>query len=166
MFLTATDARADGDGRNQLWQATHFVRVSLKSLGLRVQLGHVPGDKCVHPIPCHGDDFVLLDLSGVHELSLDFCGCEHALPHYIQLLRARWFPATSSDPKTAATFRVLETFQILSVQSKISGWEFYQTLARRTDNTGTDVPKVSIYSSLAQCPYVLMWYRTAIWHSC
>ncbi|KAL1948929.1 hypothetical protein VTO73DRAFT_10735 [Trametes versicolor] len=127
--------------RIQLWQATHFVRVSLKSLGLRVQLGHVPGDKCVHPIPCHGDDFVLLDLSGVHELSLNFCGCKHALPHYIQLLRARWFPATSSDPKTAATFRVLETFQILSVQSKISGWEFYQTLARRTDNTGTDVPK-------------------------
>ncbi|KAL6303051.1 hypothetical protein BKA93DRAFT_818202 [Sparassis latifolia] len=50
-------------------------------------------------------------------------------------------PATSVDPKTAATFRLLETFHLISAQSKISGYEFYTALARRTDNTGVNPPK-------------------------
>ncbi|KAJ2999705.1 hypothetical protein NUW54_g6893 [Trametes sanguinea] len=56
------------------WQDGCFNRVSLKSLGLRVQLGHELGEKCINPIPAPGDDFVLLDNSGVHEISVDFCG--------------------------------------------------------------------------------------------
>ncbi|KAF8958691.1 hypothetical protein BDZ97DRAFT_1923452 [Flammula alnicola] len=44
------------------------------------------------------------------------------------------------DPRTAATFRVLETFQMLSFTSKISAFEYYCSLARRTDNTGVSVP--------------------------
>lgn len=96
------------------------------------------------PMPgvAFGDDFVLIDMSGVVELGLDFCGCTCALPHYTQLLRTRWYPATSISPKSAATFQVLEHFQLLSAYSKLSGWEFYTSLVRRTDNTGVHPPKV------------------------
>ncbi|RDX48568.1 hypothetical protein OH76DRAFT_1456274 [Lentinus brumalis] len=124
--------------RIQVWKGGHFEVVTLKSLGLRVQLGHDPGDRCFHPQRAHGDDFVVLDVHGIHEVGLDFCGCPGAQRHTTQLLRVRWFPATSVDPRTAATFAMLEHFHLLSMQSKLSGWEFYTCLARRTDNTGTE----------------------------
>jgi hypothetical protein len=58
------------------------------------------------------------------------------------------------DPKTAATFRVLETFQMLSFTSKVSAFEYYRSLSRRTDNTGTCPPPVSNISWY--CLVVLM----------
>ncbi|RPD55780.1 hypothetical protein L227DRAFT_588422 [Lentinus tigrinus ALCF2SS1-6] len=135
--------------RLRCWDNDHFTRVTLKALGHVVQLGHSPGDNCTNPRVPWGDDFVLLDVNGVHDLCVRFCGCERAIPHHLQLLRARWYPATSVSPKTAATFRVLETFHLLSVQSKLSAFEFYSMLSRRTDNTNVDTLKDRYPSFLA-----------------
>ncbi|KAH9917223.1 uncharacterized protein B0H18DRAFT_883995, partial [Fomitopsis serialis] len=118
-----------------------FAKVDLKSLGLRIQLGHPPGVSCINPERAFGDDFVVLDLSGVHSVGLDFCGCTCAASHTVQLLRARLFPATSTNPKTAATFALLRHFHLLSNQANVSGFEFHTTLARLTDNTGVNPPK-------------------------
>ena len=73
---------------------------------------------------------------------LAFCGCETAETLSRQLLRIRWFPATSDMPHTAATFCVLEDFHLLSLKSKLSCSEFYSALSRRLDNTGLHQPKV------------------------
>ncbi|GBE78836.1 hypothetical protein SCP_0200330 [Sparassis crispa] len=127
--------------RLKAWTDTHFRRETLKNLGLRLQLGHAPGDQCPNPIRAFSDDFVVVDISGIHEIGLDFCGCEITQFHPTQLLRNRMLPATSVDPKTAATFHLLETFHLISAQFKISGYEFYTALARRTDNTGVNPPK-------------------------
>ena len=126
---------------SQRWTGKYFETISLKSLGLRVQLGHRPGDRCYNPVPAFGDAFIVLDLHGIHEVGVNFCGCEHAVSTVNQLLRFRWFPATSTEPRTAATFRLLQTFHLLSGQSKISAFEFYTTLSRKSDNTGTGSPK-------------------------
>jgi len=83
-------------------------------------------------------------VDGIHEVAIDYCGCQQSLPKTVQLLRARLFLSTVIDPKTAATFHVLNMFQMLSFTSKISAYEFYQALARRTDNTGTSTPPVRI----------------------
>ncbi|OCH84249.1 hypothetical protein OBBRIDRAFT_808384 [Obba rivulosa] len=64
-----------------------------------------------------------------------------ALPHTKQLLRARIFPATTIEPKTGATFRILEHFHIESAQAGTSVQAFYNTLARCTDNAGITPPK-------------------------
>ncbi|KAJ7300500.1 hypothetical protein DFH08DRAFT_633748, partial [Mycena albidolilacea] len=58
------------------WNGTHFVRKRtwLQELGLRVQLGHPPGIICPYR-EAAAHDFVLYDLSRVHELNVDFCGC-------------------------------------------------------------------------------------------
>jgi hypothetical protein len=77
-----------------------------------------------------------VDHTGVHEIGLDFCGCESAQHLVQQLLRMRWFPSTSVAPKSAATFNILKFFQLLTFESKASVFEFYNTLTRRTDNTG------------------------------
>ncbi|KAG2739545.1 hypothetical protein P692DRAFT_20755538 [Suillus brevipes Sb2] len=127
--------------RMEQWDGISFYSVTLKSMGIRLQLGHASGVRCINPLTAHNDDFVIIDYNGIYEVGLDFCGCAYAEPHIIQLLRVRLFPATTVDPKTAATFRVLEYFQMLSFESKVSAFEFYKTAARLTDNTGLHIPK-------------------------
>lgn len=87
------------------------------------------------PVSAPNDDFVVIDSDGIHEIGLDYCGCEKTAPWVTQLLRARLFPATTVGPKTAATFRVLETYQMLSHTGRLSGHEFMIALQRRSDNT-------------------------------
>lgn len=113
-------------------------------MGLRIQLGHEPGQLCMFPIKATNDDFVIIDHDQIHEVGLDFCGCGMtAKSQPVQLLERRLYPATTFIPKTAATFRALETFELLQYEAKVSVFEFYQTIVRLTDNTGLKVPKVS-----------------------
>ncbi|KAG2120428.1 uncharacterized protein F5147DRAFT_741483 [Suillus discolor] len=123
--------------RIKQWKDDFFHTVSLMSLGLHVQLGHRPGEECNSHRAAYDNDFVVIDVHGIHEIKLDYCGCAHAPSRYKQLLRARWFPATTIDPRTAATFAVLQLFHLLSFESKVSAYEFYHSLTQRTDNIGT-----------------------------
>ncbi|KZP03688.1 hypothetical protein FIBSPDRAFT_915265 [Athelia psychrophila] len=123
--------------RIERWNGSHFERTTLKDLGLRIQLGHGAGEHCVNPVRPAGDDFVVINCNGVHAVGLDYCGCTSAAKETIQLLRARLYPTSVQAPKTAATFNVLEFFHLLTFDSKASVFEFYHTLTRRTDNTGT-----------------------------
>jgi hypothetical protein len=125
-----------------MWNGKFFESVALKTLGLRVQLGHTPGERCYNAQPVSCDEFTVIDAHGIHDVAVDFCGCETAQIRYKQLLRVRWFPATTTDPRTAATFSILELFHLLSFESKVSAYEFYHSLARRSDNTGTSPIKV------------------------
>lgn len=112
-------------------------------MGLRMQLGHPHGEECVNPTQCPSDDFVIIHSNGLHEVGIDFCGCgKESQLHTVQLLRARLFPATIVNPKTAATMDVLDLFSILSYESKMSAFQFYHSLNRLTDNTGIHEPKV------------------------
>ncbi|KAJ7885134.1 hypothetical protein B0H14DRAFT_3082330 [Mycena olivaceomarginata] len=132
--------------RVEMWRDGHFFEgVSLKSLGLRIQLGHGRNGTCTGTLarareeaakPLR-DDFCIIDSNGVHEVALDFCSCSRAEDHDIQLLRARLYPATTTNPATAATFRVLRDFHLLSLEAKSSAHHFYNKLARQTNNNGT-----------------------------
>ena len=94
------------------------------------------------------DDFVIVVVNGIHEVALDFCDCERGSlkAPALQLLRSRFYPATGRNPKSAATFRVLKMFHLLSFESKCSGYEFYTGLSRLTDNTGTGQSRVRQFS--------------------
>lgn len=129
----------------QKWNGEFFQRSSLKDLGLRCQLGHRAAEPCSNPAPAHGDEFVVIDSRGIHQMLLDFCNCETAASHVEQLLRASFFPATSTQPRTAATFRVLEQYHLLSLESKVSAYQFYSSLAKLEDNTGLRQVKVGSY---------------------
>ncbi|KAG1724932.1 uncharacterized protein EDB91DRAFT_1331171 [Suillus paluster] len=122
--------------RLQRWNGQYFEQTSLKTLGLHIQLGHTTGQKCLNPQHAFNDDFVVVDTRSIHEVALDFCNCATAESHMQQLLRISWFPSTTSDPKTAATFSVLEQYHLLSFESKISTYEFYHALRQMSDNTG------------------------------
>ncbi|KAG1789189.1 uncharacterized protein HD556DRAFT_1433840 [Suillus plorans] len=126
--------------RLQHWVDGHFENTSLKALGLKIQLGHRVGERCCNPAPTH-NNFIVLDVHGVHLVAVNFCKCKTAQSLTTQLLRIRWFPATSVNPKTAATFRLLHHFHILSFESKTSAFEYWQTLSRLSDNSGINPPK-------------------------
>ncbi|KAJ6473046.1 hypothetical protein C8R45DRAFT_1103639 [Mycena sanguinolenta] len=87
--------------------------------------------------------FVTLPINGIHEVQVDFCGCERAQdagPPEIQLLRVGWFPATHERPQTCATLTVLEKFHQDTLQSKMTMYDFYGVLEKLTDNTGIEPP--------------------------
>ncbi|KAJ7434571.1 hypothetical protein FB451DRAFT_1467534, partial [Mycena latifolia] len=106
----------------QHWTGSMFVRKTLKDMGLRIQLGHwdKPNQRCPVPSPASGDDFVIVDTHGVHEVGLDYCGWRRWVAYGAAAARAT-VPATTTNPRSAATFGC-------------SVYEFYQSLARETDN--------------------------------
>jgi len=97
-------------------------------------MGH-EGGPC--PYPDHAiKDFTVVDISGIYTITLRFCACVGAPHARDQLLAASWFPASLDRPQTAFTFDVLDTFQLLNLQGKISAFDFYYSLDHKTDNTG------------------------------
>ncbi|KAJ7086807.1 hypothetical protein B0H15DRAFT_923109 [Mycena belliarum] len=124
--------------RIEHWTGECFQRVTLKSLGMRVQLGHTGWETCGNPVPGH-QNFTVIHTNGLHPVAVDFCGCGdgHAPgQRSMQLLRMLWYPSTDAVPQTAATFRVLEMFHIMTLQGKVTTYDFYSGLEKLTDNTG------------------------------
>ncbi|KAJ7475078.1 hypothetical protein B0H11DRAFT_2158575 [Mycena galericulata] len=117
------------------WVVINFERRSLKELGLRVQLGHPPGQGCAFRWSVH-DDFTVIHTNGIHNVKLDYCGCGKAAEERDQLLDACWWPATPKEPGTCCTFTTLRQFQTLNTTGKVSGYDYYRTLEALTDNTG------------------------------
>ncbi|KAF7364230.1 hypothetical protein MSAN_01082600 [Mycena sanguinolenta] len=89
---------------------------------------------CPLPLTAPNDDFVIVDKSGIHPVHLDYCNCGLGGHPTVQLLRARLWAATTTNPRTAATFSVLRRYHLLSFEAKCAALEFYQSLARETDN--------------------------------
>ena len=104
---------------------------------MRIQLNHPYGETCFNPIRSYNNDFTVIDLNSIHQVSVDYCNCHMVQPCTIQLLHFQLYPATIIDPKTAATFQVLEFFHLNTLISKISVFDFYVTLHHIMDNTGT-----------------------------
>ncbi|KAF7317939.1 hypothetical protein MKEN_00882100 [Mycena kentingensis (nom. inval.)] len=124
----------------QFWTGLYFIRKPLKDLGLRVQVGHRGGDRCPRPTPARSD-FVVIEHNLIHKVSLDFCGCHRTDdPYHIQLLRAGLYPSTQDQPRTCITFACLDRFHALTLQGKVTAYDFYRTLEILTDATGLKPP--------------------------
>jgi hypothetical protein len=125
------------------WDDKYFRRRTLKSLGVRIQLGHPCGEPCTAPVRAAGDDFVIIGSQTIDEVGLDYCGCGTARSKPIQLLQMRLYPATGTNPRSAATFAVLDRYAHMNLESKCSAYEFYNSLAHETNNTGLEPSRVS-----------------------
>ncbi|KAJ7352108.1 hypothetical protein DFH08DRAFT_956919 [Mycena albidolilacea] len=126
----------------EAWNGSCFERTSLQAMGLRVQFGHRPGEYCAAPEPGR-KGFVVLHHNGVHEVAVDFCGCEHrgqAGAPDTQLLRGGWYPASEEQPQTCMTLVALEQFHLSSLQAKMTMYDYYQCLEKLTRNDGVKPP--------------------------
>ncbi|KAF8155179.1 hypothetical protein K438DRAFT_1987093 [Mycena galopus ATCC 62051] len=126
--------------RIERWNGRFFEASALKTLGLRVQLGHIPGERCSEPLQLH-TQFIVLHMNGIHEVAVDSCDCEHrawAGAPEEQLLRAGWFPATDDRPRTCATTELLDSFVAQTYQAKTT--MYYSVLEKLSNNAGVKPP--------------------------
>lgn len=134
----------------QKFNGTHWSRAKLtEDAKLVTHLGH-GGSRCPGtPENFSTSTLTVIATTGIHVLNVVWCSCSHSIgkgaDRFIQVLRNRWFPASTKTPKTAVTFECLSIFHLLTVQAKVTGSEFYQTLVYLTDNTGQDPPSVSSF---------------------
>lgn len=131
-----------------MWNGRYFTPTSLKQLGLTIQLGH-NGAPC--PGPMKGPaTFTVIHVNGTHDIDVSFCGCSDLaqIPRWRQLMRIGWYPATTSYPKTCATFEALQQCRLLTIHSKLSTFQFYAAIGCLTDDTGLSTPPVC-FSCLA-----------------
>lgn len=96
------------------------------------------------------DKFVVVDTSGQHTIDLSYCRCVGAADRHIQLLRISWFPASIDRPRTAYTFDVLNSFQLVNLQGKLSLYDFYLSLVHKSDNMDSSDIKVCRVLNLAR----------------
>ena len=139
------------DDVSQRWTGRFFESVTLQSMGLVLQLGHSPGERCAAPV-VGPRSFVVMHTNGFHPVTVQFCQCDHlrtAGTHVQQLLRHELYPATLEDPSTCATFRLMETFHMLTLQSKVTAYDFYLALQKLTDRLGIKKPFVRIPADFA-----------------
>ncbi|PBK59996.1 hypothetical protein ARMSODRAFT_1027004 [Armillaria solidipes] len=79
---------------------------------------------CRVPIAGHVS-FKVLHMTGIHDITVNYCGCERQLLPHVQLLQH-------------------EFLHLLSLCSKVSVYDFYQTLEKTSANTGMGVSKSRI----------------------
>lgn len=75
----------------------------------------------------------------MHPVTIQYCQCSNlrnAGTRVEQLLRYELWPATLDDTTTCCTMRVLDHFQLLTLQSKITAYDYYETLWKLTDRMG------------------------------
>src|SRR5262245_4669702 len=137
-FLVKTEIWA------QVWDSDHgyFMRHDLSALGFVIHLGH-NGERC--PNSAHDVFFTVVDSNGVHSTKLSFCGCIGSGERFEQLARARLFPGTTRDPRTAFTFTVLKEFHLHNLESKKAAYDYLGALRRLSDNVFTADVSVSVY---------------------
>ncbi|KAJ7826746.1 hypothetical protein B0H13DRAFT_1657348 [Mycena leptocephala] len=119
------------------WNGNFWEDITLVELGLVYQLGH-EGLPCPTPDPALCK-LVVVDVTGIHRVTYCFCGCDRAdtTNNLQQFLRNTWYPATTTDPDSCATFAVLEHFRLLNVVGNVNAHDFITTLERKMSALGS-----------------------------
>ncbi|KAJ7677667.1 hypothetical protein B0H14DRAFT_3683366 [Mycena olivaceomarginata] len=130
---------------------THWIQ----DLGLVVQLGHPAGYSCDNPWKAH-QDFVIIDVTGVHNVNVNYCLCDSKIERWQQLMRVCWWPGTVHDPKTCATFAVVHLFRTLNCLGKVSAHDFLRSLELLSNNDGLN----PVFDRRRAFHHIVRQYRT------
>lgn len=77
---------------------------------------------------------VVVDLDGIHEISVTFCACPKAPREDLQILDLGYYPATTLRPRTMFTQRVLDDFLLANKECKTAARNYYNKLRRTTND--------------------------------
>ncbi|KAJ7059318.1 hypothetical protein C8F01DRAFT_1301916 [Mycena amicta] len=136
--------------RPEVWNGDFWAPCSLYrdsaaviQLEMVYQLGY-HGFECPYPAQRSKDrpwTLTVLDQAGIFKVDVRFCGCSDSLRHphghLSQLMDNGWYPATTIEPSTCATYALLEQFRLLKVVANVNTNDFVKTLERLTDATQT-----------------------------
>ncbi|TEB21105.1 hypothetical protein FA13DRAFT_1757652 [Coprinellus micaceus] len=112
------------------WTGTHWEPTWLWRLGVSVQLASPEGRR-LNGSPV----LVVVHTNGVHHLPFVKCNCMGSDEFHIQLLRAGFYPATSSETRTVFTFELLDLYHIETLACHTAANSFYGKLRRLTNET-------------------------------
>ncbi|KAI6144446.1 hypothetical protein BKA82DRAFT_3983221, partial [Pisolithus tinctorius] len=146
--------------RVQHWNGEFFEESALHMTGTQLHLGH--NRSACHSAPSHAngtggpaqmnarewEDFddvppnmcrpvrlkylTIVNVTGVHFITMHWCQCEAAESLQVQLLQAKLFPATFEKPSMAFTFAVLDDFVRDNLECGTSGMNYYSKLRQVT----------------------------------
>lgn len=125
--------------RISLWNGRYFERQTLADLGMEIHLGH-RGKPCKNRTIAHQTTVRIINTNGIFTYKVNYCGCDNAPEVAMQMMALRLFPSTLARPESAATFDVLKNAQMHSLCGKESIWDFYEVIARLTDNIRINLP--------------------------
>ncbi|KAF9026451.1 hypothetical protein BDZ89DRAFT_1161242 [Hymenopellis radicata] len=118
----------------QVWQTEGFFGPQdIHTIGFIPQIGH-NGDAC--PVPHHPVKVIIVDINGVHDTKVQFCGCDlNTSPNRLeQFMHDSMFPASTARPELAFTFRLLRHIQLLHVECTANTYDINSFIQRCTDN--------------------------------
>ncbi|KAF8124933.1 hypothetical protein EV363DRAFT_1299555 [Boletus edulis] len=84
--------------------------------------------------PDHEDYLTIVDTTGIHYLTINYCRCPNSPPAYMQLFHNKLFPATLDQPWTVFTFHVLDDFIRDNLECGTSGSNYFSKLRHITSN--------------------------------
>jgi hypothetical protein len=99
---------------------------------------------------------VIVDISGIHHLTVQYCRCDGHKPDDEQMLELGFFPASFKRSRTFFTFRLLDDFRLDNLESKTSAYQYYAKLRRVTSPA---FPHSTPVSHIVQCTngWNLIW---------
>jgi hypothetical protein len=98
-------------------------------------------------------------MNRIHEVMIQYCDCQQAIPQHIQLLRHRFYPSSQINVRTCITFELLRHLHELALTMKASTYDFYWAIEKSTTNLGIDVPKLwyrALFRSILQWHHLKM----------
>ncbi|KAF8572536.1 hypothetical protein K439DRAFT_1378318, partial [Ramaria rubella] len=146
------------------WTGQMFTHHDLSELGLVISLGN--HGAIYHHVPTGVEPtcMTVVHTMGIHWNRIHWCHCSPLVPPLHQLLHVGLFPATVEDKfriPTSFTFGVLREFHIESLSSKISAYDYYDSLCRHINNAFPATVPVS-HCTACCSNSLLMIYRTSI----
>lgn len=127
----------------QKYHQGFFVKEDLGSVGLVIFLGH-GGERCKNMVSGRqSTSLTVVHHNGIHKSKVAWCDCLGCGDRVDQLMRARLFPATLTNPQTVFTFQMLNQAHVHILQSKKSSYDYIWSLQRLTNNVFTDDVPVS-----------------------
>lgn len=125
------------------WHSGHFSRISLGELGLDLYCGH-GGSRCHRSTGLLTHKMQIVDGNGTFQFVVYECECEESAGSFAeQLFASGLFPATHKRPKTAFTFQCLKDFQTMNFTAKVSLWDYFTGVKRRSNGVQPHTVKVS-----------------------
>lgn len=106
-------------------------------------------------------NLIFVSSTGIFKRRVKWCRCPNHPADYIQLLRAKLFPASFLRPETVFTFEVLDHFHLDALECKTAALNFMSKIIRISNESFPGKVPVRI-SRLLTVQSTYKWNRTAI----
>ncbi|EIW73761.1 hypothetical protein CONPUDRAFT_68447 [Coniophora puteana RWD-64-598 SS2] len=111
-----------------------FERLSIR-IGLQKAFTHKHTDHDGNSI------LTIVDTNGLHQVAVNWCGCDKKADEDIQLLEHGMYPASQKTPRTAFTFQALDDYLLQNRECKVPANSYIAQLRRKTmDSMPQEVP--------------------------